>query len=392
MESCFAGFHHPELLTIKPLGKINLLELWHGPTGAFKDYSLSLMSKTFDAIMKRNNTKGVGLVGTLGDTGSAAIHSFKGNKNLGMVVLFPRHSVSQLQRLQMTTIHDPNLHTFACDSASDDFDQDIKDIFCKEHDFVKKHNLIWLNSINISRVLFQSIHFIYAYLKVAPSVTSEVNMYVPCGAYGNIAGGSLARRMGVPVRLISVVNENDYGYKCFVEGQLVKQDEVIKTHACALDSACPHNLERVIYFFSNASTTKQVMERYESSGQATLPSSLMDAFAQHKITSIKIPQDQAIAAAKRAWQLHQYALCPHTAVSVAGGEQCPEGEIAVCFATATAAKFPKFMEAVGADSPGHPCVAGLEKMEEHFEEMQHGENWREMIKKAVQELCSQMNM
>lgn len=309
-----------------------------------------------------------------------------------MVVLFPKHSVSRLQRLQMTTVQDPNLRTFACDSASDDFDQDIKDIFCKEHDFVKKHNLIWLNSINVSRIIFQSIHFIYAYLKMAPSVTSEVNMYVPCGAYGNIASGSLARCMGVPVRLISVVNENDYGYKCFVEGRLVKQDKVIKTHACALDSSCPHNLERVIYFFSNSSTTKQVMEMYELTGEAKLPSSLMDTFARHRITSIKVLQEAAIATARRVWQLHQYALCPHTAVSVAGGEQCPEGEIAVCFATATSAKFPTFMEAIGASSPGHPCVQGLEGMEERVEEMQRGEDWRERIKMAVVELHSKMNI
>lgn len=88
MESCFSGFHHPELLTIKQLDRVNLLELWHGPTGAFKDYSLSFMGKTFSAVMRRNKTKGVGLVGTLGDTGSAAIHSFKGRDNLGMCYLW----------------------------------------------------------------------------------------------------------------------------------------------------------------------------------------------------------------------------------------------------------------------------------------------------------------
>ena len=392
LTNCFASFGHPDIIPIRPVGKYNILEMWHGPTGALKDLSINIFTSLIDHFVGVQGQKAVGVVGTLGDTGAAAIYNSTGRENLRLVVLFPQNGVSKLQRLSMTTVSSPFLSLYECECSSDEFDTTIETVF-EDRVFCKQYNLFSFNSTNIGRVLAHMLFYMYTYLKICPTCDREVTMYVPTGGLGNIAGGCMVRCMGLPIKLVATVNENDTVHQCFSEGILAKTSSAIKTHACAIDSISPVNIERVLYYLSecNCKIVKNIMLDFQAGKSAQLPQTLMDR--NTILRTIRVPQADAISVAKQIWEEHRYILCPHTAVAVSAAAKDKElssfdPTLAVCFATATPAKFPKFVCAIdqSAPIPTHPLLLGLEEKKEFYHTMKQGEYWETILKRAIEDI------
>ena len=401
MDGLYARFDHPDIIPVKKVGPVHVAEMWHGPTGAFKDLALTIVGRLVDHFLKKRKQTATALVATSGDTGSAAIHSVLGSKNVNIFVLYPRGRISRVQELQMTTVDAPNVTVYSIDGTSDDGDIPVKKLFA-DAEFVKKHNLVCLNSVNVGRVLIQAAHFAYSYLRVCPSVDREVLFCIPTGGMGNITGGYIAYMMGLPVRFLAGVNENDVVHRAFATGVLALS-EMIQTHATAMDIQMPYNSERVFYFMSggNSEVVKTVMEQFEKTSRCTLPA---DILGNNKcISTMRVTSDDTLSTMEYAWKQHGYLLCPHTAIGMrvalnylgiqlsgkSESETAPKDDKdrihdVVVVATATAAKFPETVERVGSiPLPSVPAIAELYSKPEKKLFMEKGEDWEAILRQAI---------
>ena len=369
------------------IGGYNIMEMWHGSTGSMKDFALTIVTRFLNYLSRRDGFKGMGVVGTLGDTGCAAIHSCIGIDNIRLVVLYPADGVSEMQRLSMTTVDSPYIRVFECECVSDEFDSSIKAVF-NDQQFADKNNLVWLNSCNICRVLASAVWHIHAYCQICPEFDRNIDIYLPTGGAGNAAGGVIVQQMGLPINIVLAVNENDAIHKCLSLGSLQQPPSIVKTHACALDSATIPNIERILYQTShgNSVLVKELMEKFEQGLEVVIPADIQST----RIRSVRVEQHEALHVAKRLWNEHKYMICPHTAVGVAAVDRSDNANTAVCYSTATSAKFANFIQAVDVTAPltTHPLTLGLEGKVEHKHIMKVGENWTESLKHAIEELQS----
>ncbi|XP_047300857.1 threonine synthase-like 2 isoform X12 [Homo sapiens] len=219
------------------------------------------------------------LNGTSGDTGSAAIESVQGAKNMDIIVLLPKGHCTKIQELQMTTVLKQNVHVFGVEGNSDELDEPIKTVFA-DVAFVKKHNLMSLNSINWSRVLVQMAHHFFAYFQCTPSLDTHplplVEVVVPTGAAGNLAAGYIAQKIGLPIRLVVAVNRNDIIHRTVQQGDFSLSEAVKSTLASAMDIQVPYNMERVFWLLSGSDSqvTRALMEQFERTQSVNLPKEL----------------------------------------------------------------------------------------------------------------------
>ncbi|KAK4318302.1 hypothetical protein Pmani_010712 [Petrolisthes manimaculis] len=228
-------FTTPEVVEIKQLnGELNIVELFHGPTLAFKDLALSVVGGLLNFYLKENQQNITILVGTSGDTGSSALMSVRGEEHTDIVVLLPHGRCTRTQELQMTTIIDDNVHIYRVEGNSDELDEPIKKCFHDES-FVANHNLISINSINWGRVMVQIAHYFYSYFRLCGEVGEVVQLLVPTGAAGNITAGCIAQKMGLPITMVATVNTNDIVARTLSCGDFSVKGEVVKSLAPAMD-------------------------------------------------------------------------------------------------------------------------------------------------------------
>ena len=391
MDGCFSKFDSPEIIPVSKLGSLLVAELWHGPTGAFKDLALSVVGRLADLFLRKQGKKATVLVGTSGDTGSASIHSVLGSQNINIIVLYPRGRVTRVQELQMTTVNASNAKVYSVDGTSDDLDIPIKKLFA-DNEFVKKYNLVSLNSVNVARVLFQAVHFIYLYLKACPAVDREVLFSVPSGGLGNMAGGYIAYMMGIPIKFMAAVNENDVVHRAFDTGVFSLSEIVLQTYASAMDIQIPYNIERLFYFMSGGSceTVKSVMEKFEKDGTCNLPSELLAC--NHCITTTRVSQRSILATMEHVWKEFKYIVCPHSAIGLCAAldyQRKEQGsEDLVVIATATPAKFPEVVEKAGLSVPSFPAFTELHSKVETKFFMEKEDDWEQILRVAVVEAMS----
>lgn len=246
MTGCYSRFDRPEEVVTTVPGPLVFAELWHGPTGAFKDLSLAILARVVDLFLRKRDKRSVILVSTSGDTGSAAICSVASMERVHIMVMYPRHMISRTQELQMTTVTSPNAHVFSVDGTSDDIDVVIAKLFA-DSDFAKEYSLNVFNSPNICRLLVQAA---YLYLQLCPEVDQDVLFCVPTGGLGNISSGMLARGMGLPVKFLAAVNDNNSVHRTLTSGVYEVPPTVHKTLSCAMDISVPYNMERLFHYFS----------------------------------------------------------------------------------------------------------------------------------------------
>lgn len=352
----YAGFDHPEITPTVAVGDLHILELFHGPTLAFKDVALQLLGQLFEYVLSARGRELNILGATSGDTGSAAIAGVRGRDNIRIFVMFPRGRTSRVQELQMTTVADDNVHTLSIDGSFDDCQAIMKDTF-GDLDFKGAMQLGAVNSVNWARVLAQIVYYFHAALRHgAPD--QPVTFSVPTGNFGDIFAGWLAARMGLPVdRLVLATNENDILSVFFNEG-IYRRGDVHKTLSPSMDIQVASNFERFLFYHCDQcpKTLREMMAAFAATGELHVSGPMDPLFKARAVHA-----DETLATIRRYWQEHGYLLDPHTAVGVAAGEALRTEAPLICLATAHPAKFPEAVrEAVGEDVAHHPAVDALQ--------------------------------
>ncbi len=313
------------------------MELFHGPTYAFKDIALQFLGNLFEYILDERHERLNVLGATSGDTGSAAIYGLKGKKNVKVFILYPKNGISPIQELQMCDIEDENVFPIAVDGTFDDCQYIIKEIF-KDNAFKEKYHLGSINSINFARILAQIVYYYYAFLKIG----EKISFSVPTGNFGDIFAGYLAKSMGLPIKkLILATNENDVLFRFVRFGDYSKQS-VKKTLSPSMDIQLASNFERYIYYLynQNCNKVKDLMEELNKNGRLIFTDVLNQI--QSDFSAYRVSDKEILETIKDFYYKYDYIIDPHTACGVKAA--LDEGEDAICLATAHPAKFGEVIE------------------------------------------------
>ncbi|MBN2450759.1 MAG: threonine synthase [Lentisphaeria bacterium] len=357
VERSYRVFADPRICPLTAVGPVHVLELFHGPTLAFKDVALQFLGNLFEYILSATG-ECLNIVGaTSGDTGSAAIAGVRGRSGMHIFIMHPHGRVSPIQERQMTTVLDANVHNIAIEGTFDDGQRVLKEIF-NDLPFKNRFRLGAVNSVNWARVLAQIVYYFHAAFRVRESTGCErVRVCVPTGNFGDIFAGYMALRMGAPIgHLILAANENDILARFFATG-VYSRGPVVATTSPSMDIQIASNFERYLYYRLDEQPTRvrKHMEAFARSGRLEIPGT--DAsFLAGRAT---VPETAAVI--RRYYREHGYLLDPHTAVGAAVAERfLDDGEPTVCLATAHPAKFPEAIrEAVGEDVAHHPTIDSL---------------------------------
>lgn len=375
----YAGFRHA---ATAPLVQVDegrfILELFHGPTLAFKDFALQFLGRLLDRILQKRGEHITIIGATSGDTGSAAIAGCRGRDNMDIFIFHPKGRVSDVQRRQMTTVADANVHNIALEGTFDDCQDMVKALFA-DADFRREQKLAAVNSINWARILAQVVYYFYAALALgAPA--REVSFSVPTGNFGDIYAGYIARQMGLPIRqLMIATNQNDILTRCVEAGNYTMQG-VSPSLSPSMDIQISSNFERLLFDLHDrdGTTVAGLMERLKTDRQfalAPLPLSRLRA----GFASATVSDEQTKTMIDRLYRTSAYLADPHTAVGYAAAEQAADegtGRSAVplvVLATAHPAKFPDAVrEACGVHPALPEHMQAIMNLPEHFSEMPAG--------------------
>ena len=354
IERAYSTFDTPDVVRLVEVGNVHVLELFHGPTLAFKDVALQLLGALFDYILTERGEH-LNIVGaTSGDTGSAAIAGVHGQQHIDIFVMYPDGRVSDLQELQMTTYADENVHCLAVQGSFDDCQGLLKDLF-NDLEFKQRMHLGAVNSVNWARVMAQIVYYGYASLQF----DTPVRFCIPTGNFGNVFAGYMARRMGFPVeKLVVATNENDILAQFFNTG-VYQRGEVHFTISPAMDIQVASNFERYLYYYfgEDAVKLRAFMEQFAQTGTAQLDNPPED----DAIVATSVVKADVLGAIGEVFRNGDYVADPHTAVGmVAAARFASRGTPVVCAATAHPAKFPESVcEATGKDAVRHAALEAL---------------------------------
>ncbi len=349
----YANIGHDARAPLVQLGPNHfLLELFHGPTLAFKDFAMQLIGQLFEFSLKRRGRK-VTIVGaTSGDTGSAAIEAFRGLDAVDVFILYPHGRVSEVQRRQMTTPSEGNVHALAMDGHFDDCQARLKDMF-NDHAFRDEVSLAGVNSINWARVLAQVVYYFSAATSLGAPHRS-VSFTVPTGNFGDIFAGYIARQMGLPIdKLIVATNQNDILHRCLTTGAYIP-DGVTPSISPSMDIQVSSNFERVLFdvYDRDGAAISQLMDELKGGGfklsQGAL-ARLSDIFVSGRAS-----EDETKAVMKDMQKRSGEILCPHSAVGVKVANENLGKSPMITLATAHPAKFPDAVEEATGTRPPLP--------------------------------------
>ena len=359
IERAYAGFIHPEVTPVVEIGGRRWLELFHGPTAAFKDVALQWLGNLFEYLLDQSGERLNILGATSGDTGSAAIAGVRGKERIDIFILHPKGRVSPVQERQMTTVLDSNVHNVAVRGTFDDAQRIVKALF-SDLDFKREYRLGAVNSINWARILAQTVYYFYAWGRISGGDTARrVSFSVPTGNFGDVFAGYLAKRMGLPVhRLIIATNRNDILTRFVATGEYAAA-AVHHTLSPAMDIQLASNFERYLYFLldKDPEAVRALLGQLADSGRLSV-----DA-AQHE--QVRADFDaRAVTDPETLEQIRTtynetggYILCPHTAVGTRAAKDQPD---AVVLATAHPAKFNEAVHAaIGREATPPPSLQGL---------------------------------
>jgi threonine synthase len=363
----YAGFAHAARAPLVQLAPgHHLLELFHGPTLAFKDFAMQLIGQLFEASLTRSERR-VCIVGaTSGDTGSAAIDAFRGLDAVDVFILYPHGRVSEVQRRQMSTPTEGNVHALAMEGYFDDCQARVKDMF-NDFEFRDAVGLAGVNSINWARVLAQVVYYFSSAVALgAPH--RKVSFTVPTGNFGDIFAGYIAKRMGLPIdRLVVATNQNDILHRCLTGGAYTP-DGVIPSISPSMDIQVSSNFERALFeaYGRDAAATAQLMDELKAGG-FTVSQGALEALRE-AFDSGRADEDQTRAAIKRTWEGTGELLCPHSAIGVHVAEEHLDPAVPmITLATAHPAKFPAAVEEASGQHPPLPLhMADLYDREERI--------------------------
>ncbi|MBJ51221.1 MAG: threonine synthase [Gammaproteobacteria bacterium] len=354
LKDAFETFASEDRIPLVQLDGLNVLELFHGPTLAFKDVALQVLGGLFEHILGGQTGRLNILGATSGDTGSAAIAAVRGRPNIDIFVLFPEGRTSLMQELQMTTVLDDNVHCLGIDGTFDDCQELMKSIF-NDLAFKEKYRLGAVNSVNWARVVVQVVYYIYAALKFK----EPVSFSVPTGNFGNVFAGYLARSMGVPIdRLVLATNKNDILARFFETG-IYARGTVQHTLSPSMDIQVASNFERFLYLYFDGDSERLVkfLETFHERGSANVDH--VDS-VEPLFLATSVGEEETVETIKSTYAAHGYVLDPHSAVGVAAASRFKLTSPLISLATAHPAKFPDAVnEAIGQEVATH---AELERL------------------------------
>jgi threonine synthase len=366
----YGAFSHDAVTPLVQLDERNwLLELFHGPTLAFKDVALQLLGLLFEKFLTKR-VGGLTIIGaTSGDTGSAAIDAVAGREKIDIFMLHPEGRVSEVQRRQMTTVLAPNVHNIAIKGSFDDAQAIVKALF-NDPDFSAKFDLSAVNSINWARLMAQVVYYFYAAVRLgAPE--RAVAFSVPTGNFGDVFAGYVAAKMGLPIaQLLVATNVNDILHRALTSGDY-STGSVTPTATPSMDIQVSSNFERLLFDLSgrDGAGLRRMMTDFEASKAMTIPADMI-AGARPLFTSARIDGDGMSIAMRWASEQAGHVIDPHTAVGLAAARQADLAADVpvVTLATAHPAKFRDAVERATGSRPSLPSrIANLFEREERFD-------------------------
>ena len=370
IDRSYASFSSPEVTPVVTQDGVHILELFHGPTLAFKDVALQLLGNLFEYLLEERGEQMNILGATSGDTGSAAIYGVRGKKNINIFILHPHKKVSPIQELQMTTVTDPNVFNLAIRGTFDDGQDIVKQIF-GDLDFKRRYALGAINSINWARVLAQIVYYFYAWGRVSKA-TGQRELYfsVPTGNFGDIFAGYIAKRMGLPIRrLVLATNANDILTRFITSGDY-SISSVNPTLSPSMDIQIASNFERYLFYLydENPGMVRNVIATFQDSGALQFPPPLTARIADDFLAA-SVDDERTVETIRRFHAETGYILDPHTAVGVRAAQDLGlQDAPVVCLATAHPAKFDQAVEQAIGRRPQRPeSLQGIEDKESRCE-------------------------
>ncbi len=370
LEAAYAGFRHPAVTPLVQLGdNLFVLELFHGPTLAFKDVAMQILGRMMDRELARRGQRATIVGATSGDTGAAAIEAFRGLANVDVFILYPNGRVSDAQRRQMTTVAAPNVHAIALEGTFDDCQAIVKGLF-NHHAFRDRMGLAGVNSINWARVMAQIVYYFTSAVALgAPH--RKVSFTVPTGNFGDILAGYAAKRMGLPIdRLVIATNENDILERALATG-VYETRGVRETTSPSMDIQISSNFERLLFDANgrNPEHIRAEMAGLAQSGRFAL-SPEQHAAIRHEFDAYRTGETGCMKEIQRVWREANYLIDPHTAVALHAARKAlakAPGTPMIALSTAHPAKFSTAIQAaIGAPAPLPPHLADLMTAKESF--------------------------
>ena len=338
VNNSYKNFRVQDVVSIKKLGKTNLLELFHGPTLAFKDIAMQVIGNMYEKILEKNNLKVNIVVATSGDTGAAAVSAIRDRKNIKIFVLHPDNKISEVQRKFMTTVNSSNVFNIALASNFDECQKFVKSMFA-DKDFSSSINMSGVNSINWSRIVVQIVYYFFSYFKIATK-DEKINCSVPTGNFGDIYAGYIAKKMGLPInKLIVATNSNDI-LKRAVNTGIYKPLKVEHTISPSMDIQIASNFERLIFDVCscNSNKTLQLMNDLNERGEFNLEKEELKKIKE-SFCSESLSDEETKSVIKEVYKNQKMLIDPHTAVAIGVVNKISLEGNTVILATAHPSKF-----------------------------------------------------
>ena len=371
VDDCYSVFRHDAVAPLVQLAPNQwVLELFHGPTLAFKDFALQLLGRLLDYVLERQHRKVVIMGATSGDTGSAAIEGCRRCSNIDIYILHPHQRVSEVQRRQMTTVPGDRIHNIALEGNFDDCQAAVKASFGNQGFLPEGRSLVAVNSINWARIMAQIVYYVYAALALG-GPQRPVSFSVPTGNFGDIFAGYLARNMGLPVeQLVIATNRNDVLHRLLTTGAYART-ELHQTLSPSMDITVSSNFERLMFdlYERDAAAVADLMHRFKD-GDIQLSEAAMGRLGS-LFSSQCVSDEETTAVIGEVYRRNEYLLDPHSAIGFKAAMDCRRDAAVpmVTLATAHPAKFPAAVATAGVGvEPALPAhMADLFEREERFD-------------------------
>ena len=339
VDKSYLTFREDDAVNLIEVDDITVLELFHGPTLAFKDIAMQLLGNFYEYYLKKNDKNINVIVATSGDTGAAAIDALKGKNNINIFVLHPNNKVSAVQRKLMSTVKEKNVFNIAIEGNFDDCQNLVKSMFA-DKEFSNSINMSGVNSINWARIIAQTVYYFYTYFSLQKK--QLINFSVPTGNFGDVYAGYLSKKMGLPInKLIVATNQNDILHRAISKGKY-EMETVFETISPSMDIQIASNFERLIYDLNNFNDveTKNIMNKINKEGKYIIPKDNLDKISKDFLSD-SMSEQEVMNIIKEVHVKHGIVLDPHSAIAFGAMKKFDLEGSNVVLATAHPCKFPE---------------------------------------------------
>jgi len=342
VDKSYSVFRKDNVVDLIKLGDTKILELFHGPTLAFKDIAMQLLGNFYEHYLKKNDKNINVVVATSGDTGAAAIDAIKGKKNMNIFVLHPHEKVSLVQRKLMSTVKEKNVFNIAIEGNFDDCQNLVKSMFA-DKEFSNSINMSGVNSINWARIIAQAVYYFYTYFQVQDK--RPINFSVPTGNFGDVYAGYLSKKMGLPInKFIVATNKNDILHRAISNGNY-EAESVSETNSPSMDIQIASNFERLIFDLNDYddNETRKIMNGIKEKGKYTISKDKMERINKDFL-SASMSEKEILDTIKEVYIKYDVILDPHSAIGFGSLNKANLEGNNIVLATAHPCKFPEAID------------------------------------------------